>query len=87
MFARPPHLALAFAFGIALPVVATAQTFEYAPGSAQYRVTSKTKGAQEAMGQKQEFESSNSQLLTAPGSYASEGLSAAGCSRGRSAGV
>jgi hypothetical protein len=55
---------LAIALAMALPVVASAQTFEYAPSSGQYRLTSTTKGAQEAMGQKQEFESSNSQLLT-----------------------
>jgi hypothetical protein len=62
MFGRSTRRALALA--IALPVVAGAQSFEYAPGTGQYRLTSSTKGAQEAMGQKQEFESSNSQLLS-----------------------
>lgn len=62
MFVRTSALALAaFALG---PMVALAQGFEYAPGKAQYRLTSTTKGAQEAMGQKQEFESTNSQLLS-----------------------
>jgi hypothetical protein len=62
MFARPSRLALALA--LALPTAVSAQGFEYAPTTAQYRLTSTTKGAQEAMGQKQEFESSNSQLLS-----------------------
>jgi hypothetical protein len=55
---------LALALMLALPGPAIAQSFEYAPTKAQYRLTSTTKGAQEAMGQKQEFESSNSQLLS-----------------------
>jgi hypothetical protein len=62
MFGRRGHLALALT--LALPVAVAAQGFEYAPTTAQYRITSKTKGAQEAMGQKQEFESSNNQLLS-----------------------
>lgn len=62
MFARPSPLALALS--IALPATAIAQGFEYSPGSAQYRITLKTKAAQETMGQKQEFESSSNQLLS-----------------------
>lgn len=62
MFARRSSLALSLA--LAFPAVAAAQSFEYTPTKAQYRLTSSTKGAQEAMGQKQEFESSNSQLLS-----------------------
>lgn len=62
MFARSSRVALALS--LALPAAAVAQGFEYAPGTARYRLTSTTKGAQEAMGQKQEFESSNSQLLS-----------------------
>ncbi len=73
MFAPPARLSLALS--LALPAAAVAQgslaqrpapgdRFEYAPGTAQYRITSKTKAAQEMMGQKQEFESTNSQLLS-----------------------
>src|SRR6185436_559847 len=62
MFVRPSRLVLALS--LALPAAAAAQSFEYAPSSGQYRISSKTKGAQEAMGQKQEFESTNNQLLT-----------------------
>lgn len=64
MFARPSPARLALATMLAFPAVAAAQSFEYAPGSGRYRLTSTTKGAQEAMGQKQEFETNNSQLLT-----------------------
>lgn len=62
MFARTSALVLAMC--LTVPTAAVAQSFEYAPTKAQYRLTSTTKGAQEAMGQKQEFESSNSQLLS-----------------------
>jgi len=55
---------LVLALVLALPATTLAQAFEYAPGTGQYRVSSKTKGAQEAMGQKQEFETTNNQLLT-----------------------
>lgn len=58
------HIRLALALAIALPAVGVAQGFEYAPSSGQYRVTQKTKAAQEVMGQKQEFESTTNQLLT-----------------------
>lgn len=61
MFARP---GLALALSLALPAAAVAQGFEYAPNTGQYRITSKATGAQEAMGQKQEFETSNNQLVT-----------------------
>jgi hypothetical protein len=60
MFARPTVLLAA----LLLPATAVAQGFEYAPGTAQYRIVSKTHGAQEAMGQKNEFDTSNDQLLT-----------------------
>jgi hypothetical protein len=62
MLVRSSRLVLAFA--LALPTVAVAQAFEYATGTSRYRVTQTTKVAQEAMGQKQEFESSNNQVMT-----------------------
>ena len=62
MFGRASRLVLVLS--LTLPATAVAQGFEYAPSSGQYRISSKTKGAQEAMGQKQEFESTNNQLLT-----------------------
>jgi hypothetical protein len=52
------------AVAIALPSVSVAQAFEYAAGTSRYRVTRATRVAQEAMGQKQEFESSESQVVT-----------------------
>lgn len=61
---RPVSRALAAALLLGLPVAGAAQTFEYSASSGQYRLTSSTKGSQEAMGQKQEFESTNSQLLS-----------------------
>jgi hypothetical protein len=62
MFARPPLVALALL--LSLPILAGAQGFEYKPGTAQYRITSSTKGTQEVMGQKQEAEQSTMQLVT-----------------------
>jgi hypothetical protein len=81
MFVRPTRLALVLS--LALPAAAIAQgslgqrpapgeRFEYAPGTSQYRITSKTKAAQEMMGQKQEFESTNSQLLSVTVARASQ---------------
>jgi hypothetical protein len=65
MFARPaPASILAFVLFLALPAGATAQGFEYTPGTSQYRISSSTKGVQEVMGQKQEAEQSSSQLVT-----------------------
>lgn len=55
---------VAIALSFALPTVASAQGFEYATGTGRYRITQTTKYAQEAMGQKQEFESSNNQVMT-----------------------
>lgn len=49
---------------LAAPGVARAQGFSYAAGTGQYRITSSMKGAQEAMGQRQEIESSSNQLVT-----------------------
>jgi hypothetical protein len=46
------------------PSTLSAQAFEYAPSTGQYRVTSKTTGAQDIMGQTQQFETSNDELLT-----------------------
>ena len=60
MFARPSALLAA----LLLPAAALAQGFEYLPGTSQYRISSKTHGSQEAMGQKTEFDTSNDQLLT-----------------------
>lgn len=62
MSARSRRLALAVAMFV--PALASAQKLSYSPGTSQYRVTTKTVGSQEAMGQKQEFESSSNQLLT-----------------------
>jgi len=62
MFAPPGRPALVLS--LALPAAATAQGFEYAAGTAQYRIRSQQKAGQEMMGQKQEFESSNNQLVT-----------------------
>lgn len=55
---------VALALAIAFPATATAQAFEYAPGSAQFRISQVTKVSQEAMGQKQDFETSSNQLLS-----------------------
>src|SRR5436190_24077385 len=60
MFARPAVLLAV----LCLPTAAFAQGFEYAAGTAQYRITSKTHGSQEAMGQKNDFDTSNNQLIT-----------------------
>ena len=49
---------------VALPAVAMAQAFEYAPGTSQYRITRVEKGTQEMMGQKQSGETSVSQTVT-----------------------
>jgi hypothetical protein len=62
MSARSTRIALALA--VALPALSSAQGFEYAPGTSQYRITQATKASQEAMGQKQELESSSNQLVT-----------------------
>ena len=43
---------------------AHAQSFEYAPGTATYRVSQSTKGTQEAMGQKNEMEGTSNQVVT-----------------------
>jgi hypothetical protein len=81
MSARPARLVLALS--LALPAAAVAQgslaqrpapgdRFEYAPGTSQYRISSKTKAAREMMGQKQEFESTNNQLLSVTVARASQ---------------
>lgn len=49
---------------LALPAPAAAQGFEYAPGTAQFRLTQTTKISQEMMGQKQDGETSTMQLFT-----------------------
>ena len=46
------------------PAAALAQGFEYAPGNAQFRITQTTKITQEAMGQKQDLETSSYQLIS-----------------------
>jgi hypothetical protein len=48
----------------ALPAFAFAQGFEYAPGTAQYRITRVEKATQEMMGQKQSGENTINQTLT-----------------------
>ena len=60
----PRSRRLALAMLVAVPSVAAAQDLVYAPGTSQYRVTARTTGAQEAMGQKQEFETSSNQVIT-----------------------
>lgn len=47
-----------------LPTLAIAQGFEYAPGTAQYRITRVEKATQEMMGQKQSGENTVNQTLT-----------------------
>ena len=64
MFARSGRLALALVLAVPVASVAGAQGFQYAASTGQYRVSTKTKGAQEAMGQKQEFEQSADELIT-----------------------
>lgn len=53
-------VALTFAMGVA----AQAQSFEYATGTATYRVSQTTKATQEAMGQKNEMEGTSTQVLS-----------------------
>lgn len=62
MFAGSRRIAAALTFSIA--GVVQAQTFEYAPGSATYRITQETKTVQEAMGQKQEMEGNGQQIVS-----------------------
>jgi len=52
MFVRVSRVALALS--VALPAIVAAQGFEYAAGTAQYRVTQKVHAVQEGMGNKQE---------------------------------
>jgi hypothetical protein len=61
MFARKCLAVLLVAAG---PATVAAQGFEYAPGTQQFRVTQTTKVTQEAMGQKQDMETSDKQLFT-----------------------
>ena len=49
---------------VAIPAIALAQGFEYAPGTAQYRVTRVDKATQEMGGQKQSGETTINQLVT-----------------------
>ena len=62
MFAGSRRLAAVLTLTIA--GVVQAQTFEYAPGSATYRVTQSTKTVQEMMGQKQEMEGNGHQVVS-----------------------
>jgi hypothetical protein len=57
-------LVRSLAIAAALPALALAQGFEYAPGTSQYRVTNASKVTQEMMGQKQSGETTANQLLT-----------------------
>lgn len=52
------------ALALAVPALAGAQSFEYAPGTSQYRVVQSTKAAQEVMGQKNEIESQSTQVVS-----------------------
>lgn len=52
------------ALALVAPSWVAAQGFEYAPGTAQFRVTQKTKVSQEMMGQKTDGESNGLQLFT-----------------------
>lgn len=62
MLARSTALALSLC--LAVPCAAGAQGFEYAPGTAKYRVVQKTKSAESMMGQKNEYETTSSQVMT-----------------------
>lgn len=62
MFAGSRRIAVALT--VILGAAAHAQTFEYAPGTATYRISQSTKATQEAMGQKNEMEGTSSQVLT-----------------------
>jgi len=55
---------IAVALTLAMGVAAQAQSFEYATGTATYRVSQTTKATQEAMGQKNEMEGSSTQVLS-----------------------
>jgi hypothetical protein len=55
---------VAFALTFAMGAAAQAQSFEYAPGTATYRISQSTKMTQEAMGQKNEMEGTSGQVLT-----------------------
>jgi hypothetical protein len=63
MRVRRPLLAT-LVLGLVPSSLAAAQGFEYAPGTAQYKVTQTTRVSQEMMGQKQDGQSSSLQLLT-----------------------
>ena len=56
-------LALAAALPLSAAVLG-AQGFHYAAGTSQYRITSSTHGAQEVMGQKQEYDVTGMQRMT-----------------------
>ena len=62
MFVRINRVALALS--VALPPIAAAQGFEYAAGTAQYRVTQKVHAIQEAMGQKQEIDNTVGMIVS-----------------------
>lgn len=62
MFAR--HGLVALSLLASLPSMAAAQGFEYSPGTGRYRITQTTKVAQDAMGQKMDFETTSNQLVT-----------------------
>jgi hypothetical protein len=62
MLVRAPRLAAAIVFLV--PLTLPAQSFEYAASSGQYRVTTKTTGTREAMGQTQQFDAATSELLS-----------------------
>jgi hypothetical protein len=57
-------LVRSLALAVVLPAAALAQAFEYAPGSAQYRITRVEKATQEMMGQKQSGENVVSQVVS-----------------------
>lgn len=57
-------LARSFLLVMVIPAAAVAQGFEYAPGTAQYKITRTDKVTQEMMGQKQSGENSVSQTVT-----------------------
>lgn len=55
---------LALALAVACPLPGLAQGFAYAPSSGQFRITATTKGAQEMMGQRQDYERSSNRLIS-----------------------
>jgi hypothetical protein len=74
MFVRTAVRAFAAVAVMTAPAVAQSALGPYAPAAAKYKVTSNTKVAQTMMGQTQEFESSNNQVLSMSMAKAADAL-------------